>query len=173
MRKPPNNPPPTSHFSRLNGSLMPRHTRTTLFSMFDSQQREWVFMPFTPIAKTESSKHHNISIRPEGNEFYLLWWNILPTCRQRTNWGEPRFRLWTGCLWNIMRFEWHGHKSGTNNPSPTNSWAHKAGANLPLFRSITMLSGTDNILQNISHIQCERWNIPKNIVNLREHCYRS
>ena len=34
-----------------------------------------------------------------------------------------------------------------------------------------MLCGTDNNMQNILHIQFERWNILKNNVSARELCY--
>ena len=40
-----------------------------------------------------------------------------------------------------------------------------------LFRSTTMLCGTHNILQNISHIQIEMRNLLQNIVNATQLCY--
>ena len=38
------------------------------------------------------------------------------------------------------------------------------------FKSVTMLCGNNNILQNIPNIQSECLNIPQNIVSRKENC---
>ena len=44
---------------------------------------------------------------------------------------------------------------------------------ITLFKSVTMLHGTDIILQNIRHIQSERWSILQSNVYPVEHRYES
>ena len=44
-------------------------------------------------------------------------------------------------------------------------------SNIALFRSITLFFGTNNIQQNIFHVQSEWWNIPSNVDSPTKHCY--
>jgi hypothetical protein len=114
-----------SHFSQFHGSLMPRLKRTTLLSMFGSQQTQCVFMPFMPIAnlkgttstcqnwKLQASYHYYATWRK-----WTLFYNNKPFLHVDKELTGESPDSGSEVRAGGIHEDWilHGHKSGTINP---------------------------------------------------------
>ena len=71
---------------------------------------------------------------------------------------------------NSLEFKVNSKMSMLNSESHASMYAHKFQP-ITLFRSITVLRGTDDIMKNIPHIQSEHGDIMHNDVSPMEQCY--